>query len=90
VSLELALDEACDDAHLRARVAQALGAREHELPVIALRKRSIDARRGTVRFRLLLELGAIAPGELAAPHPRAVGPGRVVIVGSGPAGLLSA
>ncbi len=90
VSIELALDEPQSDAHLRARVARALGASESSLPAIALRKRSLDARRGSVRFRLLLEVGASEAGELGAPHPRQVGAPRVVIVGDGPAGLFCA
>jgi uncharacterized protein len=93
VALELALDEPDDELSLRARVAKALGTSPHALPPIALRKRSLDARRGSVRFRLVFELGATAAGaatELGAPHPREVGPARVAIVGSGPAGLFCA
>ncbi|MFI5307624.1 MAG: NAD(P)/FAD-dependent oxidoreductase, partial [Polyangiales bacterium] len=74
----------------RARVAKALATSEADLPVIALRKRSIDARKGKVRFHLLFELGAEQPSDLGTPHPRAVGPSRTVIVGDGPAGLFCA
>jgi uncharacterized FAD-dependent dehydrogenase len=93
VAIDVGLDEPADDAHLRARVARALAVPIEELPAIALRKRSIDARRGRVRFHLLFELGASEPAareELGAPHPREVGPARVVIVGDGPAGLFCA
>jgi hypothetical protein len=92
VTIEVGLDEPGDEAHLRDRVARLLHVPVAELPAIALRKRSIDARRGRVRFHLLLELGAgaAAQADLGAPHPRAVGPSRVVIVGDGPAGLLCA
>jgi uncharacterized protein len=90
VALDLALDEPDDDAHLRARVAQQVGVPEAELPAIALRKRSIDARRGGVRFHLLLEIGAEPERDLGAPHPREVTPSRIVVVGDGPAGLFCA
>jgi uncharacterized protein len=90
VALQLSLDEPSDEASMRARVAQALGQNERDLPAIALRKRSIDARRGSVRFQLLFEVGATESGPPGAPHPSPVGPCRVVIVGAGPAGLFCA
>lgn len=90
ISLDFAFDEPTDEAHLRARVARAVGVAADELPPIALRKRSIDARHGVVRFHLLFELGASDAVELGAPHPREVGPARVIIVGDGPAGLFCA
>ncbi len=90
ISLDFAFDEPTDEAHLRARVARAVGIAADELPSIALRKRSIDARHGVVRFHLLFELGASDAVELGAPHPREVGPSRVIIVGDGPAGLFCA
>jgi hypothetical protein len=90
VSLDFALDEPTDDAHVRRRVANALGTAEETLGAVALRKRSIDARHGAVRLHLLFELGASEPTDLGAPHPREVGPSRVVIVGDGPAGLFCA
>lgn len=90
VRIELGLDEPSDDAHLRERVAQAVGIPVAELPAVVLRKRSLDARRGSVRFHLLFELGGAPETDLAAPHPREVGPARVVIIGDGPAGLFCA
>src|SRR5437763_1748863 len=72
--LDVALDEPRDDAHPLARVDQALRVAEAALPPIALRKRSIDARRGSVRFHPPIEIGATPEPELGAPHPRAVGP----------------
>jgi uncharacterized FAD-dependent dehydrogenase len=90
-TLELGLDEPDDEAHLRARVADKLRVPESDLPVIALRKRSIDARRGSVRFHVLVELGdSSEPQDLGAPHPREVGAPQTLIVGAGPAGLFCA
>jgi len=90
VSLQIGLDEPQDEVSLRQRVARALGTDVDALPPVALRKRSIDARGGRVRFHLSFEVGAGPPGDLGAPHPRAVGRPRVAIVGSGPAGLFCA
>jgi uncharacterized FAD-dependent dehydrogenase len=90
ISLEFALDEPSDDEHLRVRVARALGVAADQLPQITLRKRSIDARRGSVRFHLLLEIGGTEALDLGAPHPRSVAAPRVLIIGGGPAGLFCA
>jgi len=92
VRLELGLDEPSDDVHLRARVAKQLGVVESAVPQLHVRKRSIDARRGAVKFQLAIELGAEAEDrlELAEPHPRQVGEPEVVIIGAGPAGLFCA
>jgi hypothetical protein len=91
VAIEVGLDEADDDAALRARVAQHLGVPESELAPVVVRKRSIDARRGRVRFRLIIEVDPPPAGELGLPHPREVsGAPPVVIVGDGPAGLFCA
>jgi uncharacterized FAD-dependent dehydrogenase len=62
-----------------------------DLPEIVVRKRSIDARRGGVRFHLVLGFrDASAPLELAR-RPRELGAGAsVLVVGDGPAGLFCA
>src|SRR5687767_6364686 len=88
LELELGLDDASDPASLRTRVARTLGVPLDELPEVALRKRSLDARRGRVRFHAVV---AVAPveEELGGTPPREVrGEPRVVIVGEGPAGLF--
>ncbi len=90
ISVEFDLDESNDEAHQRTRVAKALNISEAELPEIALRKRSIDARRGRVRFHLLFEIGQQPEeGEPSLPL-REVGAPRAIIVGDGPAGLFCA
>ena len=90
IEVELGLDEPDDDTALRTRAARRLGVDPDDLPPLALRKRSIDARHGRAVFRLLLEVDP-EPRELATPHPRDVDSlGRVVIVGDGPAGLFCA
>ena len=91
VEIELGLDEPDDEIALRARVARKLRVAEAELPDLAVRRRSIDARRGHVRFKVLVGLGALEAHGLGEPHPRETrGEVRVVIVGAGPAGLFCA
>jgi hypothetical protein len=80
VTLELGLDAAQDPAALREGVARQLGVDEARLPPVVLRKRSLDCRRGRVRFHLSFELSADGgnafgfgvddPARLGEPHPR--------------------
>ena len=90
LTLDFGLDEPVDDAHCRARVAAELRLPTDSLPKIALRKKSVDARRGRVRFHLLFEVGDGETDELNPRQPKEVGERRVLIVGAGPAGLLCA
>jgi uncharacterized FAD-dependent dehydrogenase len=102
VTLELGLDDPRDPDALRGRVARELGVDVEALPAVILRKRSLDCRRGRVRYHLLFEVatedsgsgfsfGIADPALLGAPHPVEVrGEPRVVIVGDGPCGLFCA
>src|SRR5205085_2314437 len=68
-----------------------LGVPASELPVLVVHKRSIDARRGRVRFHVLVGFVSGEPVVLGGAAPREVkGPAPVVIVGDGPAGLFCA
>ena len=90
VEIELGLDEADDDETIRRKAARRIGVSPSDLARLTLRKRSIDARRGRVVFRLLLEVDP-EPHELGTPHPVDVDRlGRVIVVGDGPAGLFCA
>lgn len=89
LELELGLDDAQDPDALKARAARRLGRAVEDLPELRLFKRSIDARRGRVCFRLLVGLGA--PLEPAPRRPVAVSAERrVLVVGDGPTGLFAA
>jgi hypothetical protein len=90
VSLDVGLDEPADEEHLRSRLARKLSVPPEGVPAFVLRKRSIDARRGSVRFHLTFSFDATqAETDLGAPHPTPVDdPSRVLIVGDGPAGLF--
>ena len=91
LELDLGLDESDSPEALRRRVARKLARTVEELPEIVVRRRSIDARRGRVRFHVLLGLGEPDPHELGAPLPREVsGARRVIVIGDGPAGLFAA
>ena len=90
ITLDVGLDEAGNEELLRRRVAKMVRRSVESLPPLTLRKKSIDARRGSVRFHLLFELGGEAATDLGAPHPREVKGNRVLIVGDGPAGLFCA
>ncbi len=87
-SVELGLDEPDDAAALAALLAKQLHTRVDALPPLEVRKRSIDARRGRVRFHVVL--GAVTSGEIGGPLPRDVDGTPVIIVGGGPAGLFCA
>ncbi len=92
VEIHLALDEALSPTAIREAVAKKLAVPPSELPEIHVLRRAIDARGKRVRFHLLVATGpALPPEQWALPHPREVRPpARVVIVGSGPAGLFCA
>jgi uncharacterized FAD-dependent dehydrogenase len=90
LTLELGLDQPDGPDDLRKRVAAELRVPERELPPVVLRKRSLDARRGRVRFHYLVELGAATEPLGGAPLREVSGDPRVVVVGEGPTGLFCA
>jgi uncharacterized FAD-dependent dehydrogenase len=86
----LELDEPDDPPTLARRLASRLGVAPGSLPALEVRKRSIDARRGRVRFHYVLGArSASAPALGGAPLVETRGE-PVVIVGAGPAGLFCA
>src|SRR5258706_2706689 len=86
--VELGLDEPDDAAALAAKLAAQLRVPLDALPPLEIRKRSIDARRGKIRFHIVV--GAVSSEPLGgAPLHDATGE-PVVIVGGGPAGLFCA
>jgi uncharacterized FAD-dependent dehydrogenase len=88
--VEVDLDERDDADSLANKLAARLGVAPDTLPPLEVRKRSIDARRGRVRFHLVV--GARTSGDRAlggAPLAQTRGE-PVVIVGAGPAGLFCA
>ncbi len=92
VELELGLDEAMEADALRQRVAKKLGVSPESLPEPSILRRSVDARRGSVRFHLIVGLRPGVAEALggAAPREATVAGPPVVVVGDGPAGLFCA
>ena len=89
ISIEVGLDDIADPGAIRRLVARALGRSEADLPEWTVRRRSVDARRGSVKFHLLVAVGAIEAPQPVGPRPREVaGDRRVVVIGDGPAGLF--
>ncbi len=86
--LELELDEPDDGDALRVKLAAQLECAPEELPPLEIRKRSVDARRGRVRFHVVV--GAATAGALGGAPLRDTEGEPVVIVGGGPAGFLCA
>jgi uncharacterized protein len=92
LELELGLDEATDPASLRAKVARKLGVAPEAVPEPNVLRRSIDARRGSVHFHLIVGLGRPSSEPLGGAPPREATSRElpVVVVGDGPAGLFCA
>jgi uncharacterized protein len=87
-SLEIGLDEPDDAEALAGKLAAQLAVPRAQLPPLEVRKRSIDARRGRIRFHVVV--GAVTAGELGGAPLREVAGSPVIIVGGGPAGLFCA
>jgi uncharacterized FAD-dependent dehydrogenase len=92
ITLELGLDEAQDETALSRLVQQKLGVQASEIPGVTVLKRSLDARRGRVRFHLQVALSAReARASLGGLPLREVRERpRVLVVGDGPTGLFCA
>lgn len=106
ISITVLPGEETNEALIRSKAAALLSVRESEITALVFRKKSIDARKGQVKFCLSYtawvgELpteagshgadGEILPGETLRPAWKKADPARrVIIVGSGPAGLFAA
>lgn len=90
VELVLGLDDPDDADALRAAASTKLGLAPDALGPLRLQKRSLDCRKGRIRFHLLLEVGATEQRNLGSPEPKEVSDRHVVIIGDGPAGMFCA
>jgi uncharacterized protein len=92
ITLELGLDEAQDEPALRRLIHEKLGVPEAEIPGVTVEKRSLDARRGRVRFHLQVALGKpeARPPLGGLPLREVRERPRVLVVGDGPTGLFCA
>jgi hypothetical protein len=95
VEIVLAVERSEDERAWRAAAARALGVAIERLGGVRVLKHSIDARKRPVKVRLRLEVAVdgelpeVAAPRWAAPPPTP-GARRVLIVGSGPAGMFAA
>ena len=89
-AVELDLDDADDPSALAAKLSAQLGEPLERLPPLEVRKRSIDARRGRVRFHLTIGAAAQEHAAIGGAPLRETSGEPVVIVGAGPAGLFCA
>jgi uncharacterized FAD-dependent dehydrogenase len=95
VDISLPYENAEDEVAWRKAAARKLNVNPKRIVDMRLRKRSIDARKGKVRFQLRVEVGVDDPlpeePPLIAEYSK-VGDSarRVIIVGAGPAGLFAA
>jgi uncharacterized FAD-dependent dehydrogenase len=91
LALDLELDEPDDEPSLRKKAARALRLEASELPEVVLYKRSIDARRGRVRFHVVVGFEKVERAAIGGVPLREVrGEPEVIVVGDGPAGLFCA
>jgi uncharacterized FAD-dependent dehydrogenase len=88
-TIELGLDEPDDAAAIAKQLARQLGRSVESLPPLEVRKRSLDARHGRVRFHVVVG-AATTGGELGGSPIRDVSGDPVIVVGGGPAGLFCA
>ena len=89
VSIEVGLDDIDDPEVVTRLVARALKRSVADVPEWTVRRRSLDARRGSVKFHLVIAVGVGDTHQPVGPPPKPVsGNRRVVIIGDGPAGLF--
>ena len=92
VEVSIGLDESESESSLRAKVAGCLGREIQAGQPLTVVRRSLDARHGHVRYRLMVRVGgdsSVARQEERPPREVRL-PARVLIVGDGPAGLFCA
>ena len=93
--LVLSPEQAADEPQWPKQAARALRVKPDRVHEVRLLKRSLDARKAPIRYRLRVEVGLDAPlppPEKATFHREPVGPDAetILIVGAGPAGLFAA
>ena len=93
VTLSLTPRQAADIPMHASLVARELRVREQDIALLRLVKRSVDARRATLKVNLTWEVfidNEPMPAPLHFDYPSVAGRPEVVVVGAGPAGLFAA
>jgi uncharacterized protein len=87
-TVELDLEASHDDESIARALATQVGVSREQLPQFEIRKRSIDARRGRIRFHFVV--GVPEAGDLGGEPLRETSGVPVIVVGAGPAGIFCA
>ncbi len=93
ISLQLSPKQAADPKIYVPIAARMAGVKDTQVALARVVKRSVDARRGSPKVLMTLELyidGEQQPAPVHFDYPDVTGKTPVVIVGSGPAGLFAA
>ena len=95
IDIQLPLEKSTERHHWLGAAADALGLPVDQVQEVRVIKRSIDARQRTIKVQLRVEVGinsSLPEKELPKPQYRTISPQatKVIIVGSGPAGLFGA
>lgn len=93
ITLVLTPAQAADAKFYTSQAARRMGIAEHEVALVRVVKRSIDARQRQAKVNLTLEIYEDREPQPAPVHfdyPHVEGRTEVVVVGSGPAGLFAA
>ncbi len=93
ITLQLSPKLSSDAKYYAPIVAKKLGVSQSQIALLRIVKRSVDARRGNLKVNLTIEAyldSEQRPEELHFEYPSVAHKTKVIVVGSGPAGLFSA
>lgn len=95
IELDISIEDYCDASSRRAVVARHLGTTPEDIAYLRVLRRSLDSRKGSIRYHFSAEVCLQSSGESPSPIPESQykdchNAPIVVIVGAGPAGLFAA
>ena len=93
INLTLTPKQAADSSFYTAAVARQMGIKQSDIALLRIVKRSVDARRGTLKVNLTLEAFLDfepMPEPIHFDYPNVENGTPIIIIGAGPAGLFAA
>ena len=93
INLTLTPKQAADSSFYTAAVARQMGIKQSDIALLRIVKRSVDARRGTLKVNLTLEAFLDfepMPEPIHFDYPNIENGTPIIIIGAGPAGLFAA
>ena len=93
ITLTLTPKQAADSSFYTAAVARQMGIKQSDIALLRIVKRSVDARRGTLKVNLTLEAFLDfepMPEPIHFDYPNIENGTPIIIIGAGPAGLFAA